>query len=200
MRSASGSGSFVVVTMPSISKVTAPNQMPNAIARPPTMVSPGYFTSMREPSLRSSEIPLHMAVPRPSRSASVCCCTPPKVTSARRRASSRSSFCSRTSRSVSISIWKRISLSILDSAERRERRRNRAFAAWNQVMRCSVNGSSFCSQCLGGLHAQRADCRGHAGKHAHPHHEDRVTDQGGEVHDGQALLGYCAEVIRALHG
>ena len=84
MRSPSGSGSFVLVMMPNIWKVTAPNQMPNAIARPPMTVSPGYFTSIRKPSFRSSDRPLNHAVPRPSRSVSRCCCTPPKVASARR--------------------------------------------------------------------------------------------------------------------
>ena len=34
-------------------KMTVPTQIPNAIARPPMMVSPGYFTSIRPPSFRS---------------------------------------------------------------------------------------------------------------------------------------------------
>ena len=62
--------------------------MPNAIASPPTIVSPGYFTSIRKPSLKSSDSPPSQARPRPSRSSSLCCVTPPNAASARRRASS----------------------------------------------------------------------------------------------------------------
>ena len=57
MRSPSGSGSVGWTHSVSTWKMTAPTQIANAIARPPTMVRPGYFTSIRPPSLRSSENP-----------------------------------------------------------------------------------------------------------------------------------------------
>src|SRR5688572_3335849 len=141
MRSPSGSGRLVLERRPNMWKVTAPNQMPNAIASPPMTVSPGYFTSIRRPSFRSSDTLPSQAVPRPSRSVSLCSWTPPKATKARRLASTGSSRSSRMSRWVSISIWKRISSSILDSVALRERRRRRARAAWNQLMECSPNQS-----------------------------------------------------------
>jgi len=40
-----------------------PVQMPKAIASPPTIVSPGYFTSMRKPSLKSRDSPASVAKP-----------------------------------------------------------------------------------------------------------------------------------------
>src|SRR5688572_32382955 len=138
MRSPSGSGSVVVVIMPNMWKVRAPNQMPNAIARPPMSVRPGYFTSIRKPSLKSSEKPLNQAVPRPSRIDSRWFCTPPNAASARRRASSRESPASRTRRSVSMSRWKRNSSSVRDSLARRDRdSRARVRAALSQLMGCS---------------------------------------------------------------
>src|SRR5688500_8687524 len=134
MRSAPGSGSVGLTTIVTISKTTAPTQMANAIASPPTTVRPGYFTSIRAPSLRSSDSPPSQASPRSSRSASLCRSTPPKATSARRRASPVGNP-ARRCLSVSMSRWKRISVSMRDSAARRSaRRRRRVRAAWNQLM------------------------------------------------------------------
>ena len=61
MRSPAGSGSVGWTNGVSTSKMTAPTQIANAIASPPTMVTPGYFTSIRPPSLRSSESPSNHA-------------------------------------------------------------------------------------------------------------------------------------------
>ena len=52
MRSPSGSGSLVLVIMPNIWKVTAPNQMPNAIASPPMSVRPGILDEHSEAQLQ----------------------------------------------------------------------------------------------------------------------------------------------------
>ena len=68
MRSPAGSGSVGEDSSASTWKMTVPTQIANAMARPPTMVRPGYFTSIRPPSLRSSENPSNQARPRPSRS------------------------------------------------------------------------------------------------------------------------------------
>ena len=65
MRSPAGSGSVGWRNSVSTWKMTAPTQIANAIARPPTMVRPGYFTSIRPPSLRSSESPSNQARPAP---------------------------------------------------------------------------------------------------------------------------------------
>ncbi len=63
MRSPSGSGSVGLTNSITISKTTTPTQMANAIASPPTIVSPGYLTSIRPPSLRSSVSPPSHAQP-----------------------------------------------------------------------------------------------------------------------------------------
>src|SRR5687768_505143 len=139
-RSPPGSGTEGLTNSITISKTTVPTQMANAIASPPTTVSPGYLTSIRPPSFRSSESPPSQAKPRSSRSASLCRSTPPKATRARRRASPVPTPARRCS-SVSMSRWKRISVSMRDSAARRSaRRRRRARAAWNQLMGGPVVG------------------------------------------------------------
>src|SRR5690606_29875895 len=126
IRSPSGSGIDGSNTCFSISKLTAPMQMANAIARPPTSVSPGYLTSIRKPSFMSRPSPLSHASPRPSLSSSRYLSAPPNATSDRRLASTGSTP-SATSRSVSMSRWNPISSSIRASADRRPNiRRTRA--------------------------------------------------------------------------
>ena len=71
MRSPPGSGSVGWTSIVTISKVTAPTQIANAMATPPMIVSPGYFTSMRTPSLKSSDSPPSQRSGRPSWSASL---------------------------------------------------------------------------------------------------------------------------------
>src|SRR5688500_489737 len=65
MRSPAGSGSVGRRNSDSTWKMTVPTQIAKAIASPPTTVRPGYFTSMRPPSLRSRESPSKPARPRP---------------------------------------------------------------------------------------------------------------------------------------
>ena len=57
MRWPSSSGSVGSAIWVRTSKPPTPAQNPNAIARPPTTVSPGYLTSIRSPSLKSSDMP-----------------------------------------------------------------------------------------------------------------------------------------------
>jgi hypothetical protein len=103
MRSPPGSGSLGLTNWVENSKYAAPIAMANANASPPTSVSPGYFTSIRKPRRKSSDIPATHASPRASRTSSRCFSTPPKVIAARRRASAGPSPSSRISRSASIS-------------------------------------------------------------------------------------------------
>ena len=112
MRSPAGSGSVGESNSASTWKMTVPTPIANAMASPPTMVRPGYFTSMRPPSLRSSSSASSQRKPYTSCPASLNFSTPPKLTNARRRASSTGSPCSFLRRSVSVSTWKRISSSI----------------------------------------------------------------------------------------
>src|SRR5687767_9226799 len=49
-----GSGRVGWTNRPTTWKMTMPTEIAKAMARPPTIVRPGYFTSMRAPSLRSS--------------------------------------------------------------------------------------------------------------------------------------------------
>ena len=89
-----------------------PTQTAKVIASAPTRVSPGYLTSIRVPRRKSSDMPVSQASPRASCPASLYFSTPPKAIAACRRASASSSPRSRTSRSASMSMWKRISSSI----------------------------------------------------------------------------------------
>src|SRR5688572_11436464 len=68
--------------------MTMPTQIAKAIATPPTMVRPGYFTSMRPPIFRSNTRAARPGRPRRSRWACLAPATLPIRTSAWRRASS----------------------------------------------------------------------------------------------------------------
>ena len=100
-------------------------QTAKVIASVPTTVSPGYLTSIRAPSLKSSDVPESHASPRASRTSSLNLSTPPNFSTARRRAS-LGLIPACTFFSVSISRWKassssssRSTASLCTSARRR---------------------------------------------------------------------------------
>ena len=130
MRSPPGSGSVRVENVATSSKVTAPTQMRERHREPADDREPRVLHEHPERRAGSRATGRRARRVRGRRGALPCAARRRRRRRARRRrASPRSSPLSRTSRSVSMSMWKRNSSSIRRSAARRaNRRRSRARA------------------------------------------------------------------------